>query len=193
MNRYKQLFKESASAYEIKKVCHFITKNFHTAFIVIGGAAYSLYTGISSKDLDIVVYQYNKLTLDSLSPEEIIAVDYDGRPTSIKLFGVEIDLLRPGQQYRTTSGLSFEIPYRFNNTRIIDGIEVMNEIDLMNISYKDTVEKFYALIKSLNLPKETIRLLKKGGTQQISFIDAYNKAHNLHWSDEEWKQIIHKR
>ena len=190
MKRYKSLFFESYRQYEIKKLCHFLQKNFHTAFVVIGGAAYSLYTGIPANDLDIVVYDYGTLTPDNLAGGEVLNIDHENNLVKIVLFGVDIDFLKPGREYTTTEGFEFKVPSIFHNIRNIEGIEIMNEIELMASTKKHQTERFAALTKTLGLKKEAIKYLNKLHGNIGAFINAYEQVYGVDVSVEEWKQIM---
>ena len=169
MKRYNKLY-ESHPRFEILHIAKYLKKTFGMDFVVIGGGAYSIYTGDRSSDLDIVVYDYGSLNEKEI--DRVIAKTKDGKLLKIEQFGVEIDLLIPGQKYVKDGELLFKIPKKFKNPTNMEGVKIANLNDLMNMfKKKNAIKRYQHLIKIFNLSKNysknIIPKLRK------SYLDAY--------------------
>ena len=171
MIRYSQLLKEAISSREILRLSKFLKNSFNMKFVVIGGAAFSLYTGAIVNDLDIVVYDFGSISAEEV--DQVIAIDNQSNLKKINLFGINIDFLSPNQKYRKNGELLFKIPNRFKNTTSIEGVSVISLIDLINMTKKkDRNFRYTTLIKMFNLDQEFINRLNKN--VQKDFLDIYN-------------------
>jgi len=143
MKTYRPLF-ESHSYKEISLLSKFLKTAYNMDFIIIGGAAHSLYTGARAKDLDLVVKSLG--TLKEEPDVKYNYVDPKGTPLKISVKGVSIDLLYPGMDY---GKFKIRSNFRYNT---IKGNKVLSLEDLMNTTkQKDRKVRFEELIRSQNL------------------------------------------
>lgn len=142
---YKRYFESTHSYKEILILCKYLKNYFKMDFVVIGGAAFGLYTQSSIKDLDIVVYDFG--TLNEFEVDRVIVKSHDDTLMKIEFKGVEIDLLRPGQIYKEDNIPIFKIPNKFSNIEIIDGIKVISKEDLIKSSKQKDKEFRANLLK----------------------------------------------
>jgi len=139
MHRWISLFESLHNKKELLLLCKYLKNYFKMDFIVLGGAAFAIYTESSSHDLDIVVYDYGKLNESEV--DRVIAKDNKGNLVKIQQFGVKIDLLKPGQSYKQNDYEIFSIPRKFNNVNEINGIKVISKEDLIKYSKDKDREK----------------------------------------------------
>lgn len=131
MKKYKSLFTESHSQREIIKICQYLINTFKMDFVVIGGAAFSIYTRDKANDLDIIVYDFG--TINKEEVDRVIALTNNGELIKAVLFGVEIDFLRPGQEYRDKGKVLFRIPNQVKYN-LVQGIKVIDKRELLKLS-----------------------------------------------------------
>jgi hypothetical protein len=130
--RYKRKFTESHSYKEMLILCKYLKNTYHMKFIVIGGGAFAIYTQTKANDLDIVVYDYG--VISETEVDRVIVKDHSGKLMKIEQFGVEVDLLTPGQEYKKDGVSLFKIPKHFNNTNQVNGIDIVGKEDLIAMS-----------------------------------------------------------
>lgn len=117
---------------EILILCKYLKNTFKMDFVVIGGAAFGIYTQSPIKDLDIVVYDFGLISEKEV--DRVLVKSADDTLMKIEQFGVEVDLLRPNQDYKQDNQLIFRIPNKFNNVEEINGIKIMSKEDLIRYS-----------------------------------------------------------
>ena len=141
-------------------------------FVVIGGSAFSVYTDTRAEDLDIAVYDYG--TLNEKELDKVVAKTKDGKILKFRQFGVDVDLLTPGQQYKKDGKVLFKVPNRFKKVKHIEGIKVVDVPILMNmLKDRDRVRRYEMLIKIFNLSKDFDKNLFK------KLRNDYNLAYSL--------------
>jgi len=114
-------------------------------FVVIGGAAFGIYTQSSVNDLDIVVYDFGLISEKEV--DRVLVKSADDTLMKIEQFGVEIDLLRPNQEYKQNNQLIFRIPNKFNNVEEINGIKIISKEDLIKYSKNKDRDKRRLFLK----------------------------------------------
>ena len=185
MKKYKSIF-ESYRVFEIKKMCQYLIKHFKMEFVVIGGAAFSLYTGQPAKDLDIVVYDFGTITMDEV--DKVRAMTKENVLLRANLLGVDIDFLRPGVNYE-----EFQIPGDIiSHINYIEGIKVVQIPLLIEMTRpRKREEKIIILIKSLHLDLNFIKKLPKGDQKgRFEYLFAWEKINNKRLNNELTKDII---
>ena len=130
---------------EILLLCKYLKNTFKMDFVVIGGAAFGIYTQSSVNDLDIVVYDFG--LLNEKEVDRVLVKSADDTLMKIEQFGVEIDLLRPNQEYKQNNQLIFRIPNKFNNVEEVNGIKIISKEDLINYSKNRDKDKRRLFLK----------------------------------------------
>ena len=130
---------------EILLLCKYLKNTFKMDFVVIGGAAFGIYTQSSVNDLDIVVYDFGLISEKEV--DRVLVKSADDTLMKIEQFGVEIDLLRPNQEYRQNNQLIFRIPNKFNSVKEINGIKIISKEDLIKYSKNKDRDKRRLFLK----------------------------------------------
>lgn len=145
MKQYTRFFEASHSYKEILILCKYLNNTFNMDFVVIGGGAFGIYTQSSIKDLDIVVYNFG--TLNENEVDRVLVKASDNTLMKIEQFGVEIDLLRPGQIYRQNGKVIFQIPQRFQKVEEVNGVKLISKEELIKYSKEKDIEKRMQYLK----------------------------------------------
>lgn len=140
---------------------------------IVGGAAYSIYTGIPSKDVDVMTpldeHEEQNIEVDGVSVQKVPFGEF-------KAGGRRVDLSKL-------------------ETEVVKGVEVLSPVSLLESTKNNdphALNKAVALIRSQNLPKETVRKLSNG---MMLFMEAWHKVHggDLDESLADWKKLIRNK
>lgn len=143
-------------------------------FIVVGGAAVSLYTGGSVKDIDLVMGDYGDLHVHSPGFKLIeqftsMNVDHDGVVRGLRFQAYRFDLI-PAHQVHLTSFSEFSFDDTiFDNAVNISGVRVSSIPDLFNKSKSS--KHFFSLIKKKKLGLDFMKKIKTEQKRREFLVD----------------------